>query len=185
MFKICIFCKISFPKPKFVSKKMWEKRIFCSAKCHYTHKLKGIFKNCKECGKQFYDALSPSHAPQQFCSKECWHKNHRPMTKLGKKRIGKANAEEKNGMWKDKPSKSVMHLWVRRHKGRALKCVDCGFESKGKALDWSNKDHSYKRILDDYQARCRQCHTIYDIKFNNKHSVRSKKFPRANGTLGK
>lgn len=70
-----------------------------------------------------------------------------------------------------------MHHKVRREKGKATEhdCVDCG----GPAHHWSlsagaeeiiaqaaqNKDHrkKFSRNLDDYEARCRKCHSKYDL----------------------
>jgi NAD-dependent SIR2 family protein deacetylase len=57
----------------------------------------------------------------------------------------------------------AMHAWIYKQKGKAknYKCVDCGKQ----AIDWSNKNHSYRRVLEDYFPRCRSCHKIYDKKF--------------------
>lgn len=32
---------------------------------------------------------------------------------------------------------------------------------------WANKDHKYRRVLEDYMRLCASCHQKYDIKNNN------------------
>jgi len=84
---------------------------------------------------------------------------------LGKKRENLSN--EKNYGWKGEQASYVpIHTWVRRHKGIPKKCSKCGKE--GKRIHWSNKDHKYKRRLEDYQALCAKCHKEYDLKYNAK-----------------
>ena len=84
-------------------------------------------------------------------------------------KVGKDNPTygAKNGNWKGGHSKlrcTRMHAWVIQNKSKAsnYKCIDCGKQ----ALDWSNVDHLYKKILDDYRPRCRSCHQLYDKRFN-------------------
>lgn len=71
-----------------------------------------------------------------------------------------------NRMWKgDFASYAAMHMWVVRHNGKARKCIDelfAGLDCKGR-FEWSNKDHKYKRDLNDYHERCTRHHRIYDI----------------------
>lgn len=72
---------------------------------------------------------------------------------------------EDNIMWKgDFASYYAMHAWVVRHKGRASKCDDKGIGNvlcKGR-FEWSNVDHIYRRVLDDYTERCTRHHRMYD-----------------------
>ena len=82
--------------------------------------------------------------------------------------------ENKHRGWKgDKAGKIAMHGWIVRHKGRPKICEHCG--KKGKLingrwnLDWANKDHTYKRKLDEYLSLCRSCHEKYDYKFNQRN----------------
>ncbi|MHA1854067.1 MAG: HNH endonuclease [Candidatus Heimdallarchaeaceae archaeon] len=49
--KICIHCGIEFPRPKWISKKNWAIRKFCSKKCHYENGLEQLI--CPICGKEF------------------------------------------------------------------------------------------------------------------------------------
>ena len=62
---------------------------------------------------------------------------------------------------------STIHEWVRKWKGAADKCEVCG-EKTDKRYEWSNVDHKYRRVLDDYIAMCMSCHNKYDLQHNNK-----------------
>lgn len=76
--------------------------------------------------------------------------------------------DSKHPEWKgDKASYHAIHAWVRRWKGIPVKCSKCGLDNPNK-LHWANKDHSYKRRLNDYISLCRRCHFAYDVKFNGK-----------------
>lgn len=91
----------------------------------------------------------------------------KPFSVAHRKKLSESEKGEKNHKWKgDNAGKLAMHSWVERQKGKASthKCVDCNEQ----ALDWSNVDHSYKRRLKDYSARCRSCHYRYDRKNNLK-----------------
>ena len=59
-----------------------------------------------------------------------------------------------------------VHYWIRKKLGRAKECEDCGKTGEivnGRwNIEWSNIDHSYKKVMKDYNARCSQCHKIYD-----------------------
>jgi len=61
---------------------------------------------------------------------------------------------------KENPTYSAIHLWVKTHKGSPKKCEHCG-TTKGR-LEWANKDHKYRRILDDFFSLCCKCHYKYD-----------------------
>ena len=56
-----------------------------------------------------------------------------------------------------------MHKWVKKELGKASNYIcECG----ERAREWSNIDHSYKRNLKDYTAKCISCHKKFDYKFN-------------------
>jgi hypothetical protein len=90
-----------------------------------------------------------------------------------------AQTGERNINWKgEKAGRSAIHHWVAHHKGKPAKCDFCGTVSS-KQYEWSNKDHKYKRSLDDYIRLCPSCHRKNDLKFiNYSHlcSVCGKKF---------
>ena len=63
----------------------------------------------------------------------------------------------------DAASQSALHQRLRSHRGSASRhvCVDCGKP----ALDWSQTHGTTGLDLDnDYNPRCRSCHTRYDGK---------------------
>ena len=75
-------------------------------------------------------------------------------------------AFENHPNWKgDDAGKTAMHRWVMRKKGKPHICEDCGkYVEDLRHIHWSNKDHTYKRILEDYTRRCLKCHYDYDKK---------------------
>jgi len=115
-----------------------------------------MLKICLVCGKDF----TTKDKRRKYCSVSCYH------TKAS---LFPNNGTFKKGFkphnWKENGVKMcALHQWVYHHKGRPLKCIDCGTSSK--KLQWSNIDHKYRRILDDYVARCSSCHKIYDNKMS-------------------
>ena len=144
-------------------------------------------KRCLLCGNEFlvYPCLKDK---RKFCSHRCANRNitdekreklrskmklirHSGNFKKGFTPWNKGKwfgqiENNKNCNWKgDNAKKLAMHTWVERRKGKAKehKCEMC----ENQAEDWSNKDHKYKRVLDDYQSLCKKCHRKYDIKNNN------------------
>lgn len=91
--------------------------------------------------------------------------------KLTKEHIDKlriASSGSRNAKWKgDKASYGSIHFWVVKRLGKPLKCEHCKCEGK-KYYDWANKDHKYKRVLEDWIRLCRSCHRKYDYKNNRK-----------------
>ena len=89
-------------------------------------------------------------------------------TEETKEKMSKSHQNEKHWAWKgNKAGKVSIHKWVYRYKGKPEICIDCGATCKERKLTWSNKDHTYKRNLNDYISRCYSCHRIYDIKYNH------------------
>ena len=82
---------------------------------------------------------------------------------------------ERHHAWKgDNVSNSSLHQWVQSKLGKPRLCSSCG-SSEEKAYDWANKDHTYKRNLNDWIRLCRKCHIRYDRENNNYISGRKKK----------
>jgi hypothetical protein len=74
---------------------------------------------------------------------------------------------DKHPNWKgENAGMTAHHDWIRRHKGKPNKCEVCGTIEKRK-YHWANKDHKYKRNLDDYWSVCVPCHRKYDTEKNN------------------
>lgn len=105
--------------------------------------------------------------------------------KEGTKGIKKANKTSfKKGnispkVWLDKPEGihprwkgnkvgyHGVHTWIKKWKGQPETCEGCGKTGlKGRQINWANKDHIYKRILDDYIRLCIKCHRKYDRENN-------------------
>lgn len=91
------------------------------------------------------------------------------------------NTQEKHCNWKGNNAvKSAIHIWLVKYRGSPNKCEDCGIENSIKKngknnIEWSNKDHKYRRVFEDYNARCHRCHSIYDWKNglrNNKNLLK-------------
>jgi hypothetical protein len=91
-------------------------------------------------------------------------------TEEEKKIIGDSHRGEKSVDWKgESASYGVKHRWIRKNYSNPLKCETCGEIGKkiGRRwnIDWSNKDHKYRRVREDYVGRCQKCHTKYDERF--------------------
>lgn len=71
---------------------------------------------------------------------------------------------ENHGQWKGEQASYVsIHSWVRRWKGQPVQCENCGkVKTTRCSIQWANKDHSYKRVLEDYIALCVKCHHALD-----------------------
>lgn len=62
--------------------------------------------------------------------------------------------------WKgDDASYSAIHYFVRRIRGKARVCENCGFEGK---CHWANISGEYKRDPADYKSLCPSCHLHFD-----------------------
>lgn len=85
---------------------------------------------------------------------------------------GKINLKirgENHYKWKgDKAKIGALHMWIMYHYGYPKICKHCGVTAKEKRLHWANKDHTYKRKIDDYIPLCVSCHKKYDLKYNLK-----------------
>lgn len=55
------------------------------------------------------------------------------------------------------------HNWIKAQNIETLQCKICGSNSN---LEWSNKDHKYRKNLNDWQYVCRKCHMKYDREKN-------------------
>ena len=73
----------------------------------------------------------------------------------------KGRKGSENYYWKGDDAKyGSIHGWVNKNFNLPKKCELCGCTDK--KLEWSNKDHKYKREISDWQAVCRSCHRRYD-----------------------
>jgi hypothetical protein len=92
----------------------------------------------------------------------------RPVWNQGKHQPQTAGVKNLN--WKgDFVSYRALHKWVARWKGKPNKCELCGLvDENHRRFHWANKDHEYKRSLDDYMRLCVSCHKLYDKRQNPK-----------------
>lgn len=70
---------------------------------------------------------------------------------------------DKHWAWQgDTPTKTAVHQRLYRARGKASEypCVDCGLQAR----DWSQVKNTEGYSIDDFEPRCRSCHTIYDGK---------------------
>ena len=129
---------------------------------------------CQECGKTKY--VIPSRIKQKYCSLECNYsagKSQETKDKIGKGNKGKTAGEknprygkfkEESTNWKgDDVGYAGIHAWVASILGKPTKCEHCPKDGlTGKDIHWANKDHKYKRNLDDWMRLCPNCHRKYD-----------------------
>lgn len=55
-----------------------------------------------------------------------------------------------------------MHKWINKVAGHPITCEICTMDFEPRLMEWSNKDHEYRRDLSDWQRLCRKCHKDYD-----------------------
>lgn len=74
-----------------------------------------------------------------------------------------AKQSDKHPNWLGVKAKyRALHMWVQFRLGKAKVCIVCG-ENK-KRIHWSNIDHKYRRVTEDYEALCAKCHKLKDKK---------------------
>ena len=75
---------------------------------------------------------------------------------------------EKAYQWKGKNASYIAkHAWLYRKFGQPETCEHCGKTGlKGKFIHWANKDHKYRRRLEDWMRLCHSCHYKYDMENN-------------------
>lgn len=99
----------------------------------------------------------------RFKGKAPWNKGKKQLNITG----------ENHYLWKGaKVSYGVLHHWVRRHLGKATRCVKCGIQKKCKDgrsyVQWANISGKYKRTLADWKQLCYLCHQAFDSRGNRK-----------------
>jgi hypothetical protein len=60
-----------------------------------------------------------------------------------------------------------IHKWAERN---MLKIGQCFYCDKVGKTQWSNIDHSYREVKDEWQEVCIKCHEAFDRLMNGKHS---------------
>ncbi len=142
----CLFCKKEFHA--FQSQIELGSAKYCSRKCFNSARI-GKMKKCLNCNTPFYSYRSDKkYHNHKYCSLKCYIES----------------AKGKNHWnWRgDDVSYGALHGWVKRKLGFPKKCEICGVENK--ILDWANKDHTYKRDINNWVRLCKKCHLKYDIE---------------------
>lgn len=91
------------------------------------------------------------------------------------RKIRGSNLGQRHASWKGELiSYKALHSWLKRHKGKAEKCINCGSIEN---VEWANKSHEYKRDLMDFIELCKKCHTKYDMleacKYGHKYTIQN------------
>ena len=115
-------------------------------------------KICLNCGKEIWSS--------SIRCKSCAKKSIlNPF--YGKKHSAesiKKISDKNHHNWKGNKAKyKAIHNWVNSHKGKPQVCQLCGKTNKETRIEWANKDHKYRRNLDDYFSLCCSCHLKYDL----------------------
>lgn len=114
---------------------------YCSQTCYNLGRKKTkILINCNKCGKEFYTRSDRISNLGKFCSKKCISE----FLETGK-------------------SYTATHQWIIRRLGKPTTCEHCQKTGlTGRHIHWANKDHSYKKDLDNWIRLCVSCHRKYD-----------------------
>lgn len=88
-------------------------------------------------------------------------------------RFRQISTGENNYGWKgNNVGYRALHSYIRRHKGKPEICEHCKITYKEKKICWANKDHKYKRDLNNWISLCYKCHGKYDKKLNLRKHIR-------------
>ena len=71
---------------------------------------------------------------------------------------GKHKRGKDHRNWTEEPTRSAIHQRLNKTPAKDQLCVDCGDQAK----DWSRVTGSPGDVIEDYDPRCRSCHTLYD-----------------------
>jgi hypothetical protein len=93
-----------------------------------------------------------------------WNKGLKGFHSPTKGKLLLAVTDEKHHCWKgDEVGYRSLHGWIRRKKGKPIKCIFCGKEkTTPKSIQWANINHKYRRNLEDWISLCAFCHYHYD-----------------------
>lgn len=133
--KRCLLCKKKFEKPIWISLKNWnESRKYCSVDCQSKF---WIGRPGRKLGK---------------CGQKAWNKGA----------SGLRGAESPS--WKGEGvGYSGIHKWIELKLGKPKTCSHCGRTGLiRQQIHWANKDHKYRRKLEDWIRLCAKCHQIHD-----------------------
>lgn len=132
-------------------------------------KRTGRMIECPICGTMFYRTGSQlAKGLRVGCSRACGYKVRQ--------------LPQPSNFKGEECSYDSLHQWVRRHKGKPQKCVECGKTKDEGRIEWANISGTYRRDFDDWRELCVRCHRRED----NKRKGHSREFfeVRESGSLG-
>ncbi len=168
----CVICSKRYStKKSFASKSK-----YCSRYCMGVSQGWGVRVEltCEVCSKKFLVTKGRAEI-SKHCSRKCH--NSAAGIKGGKAGKGKIMPYvpkphmilrnklikykgKDSGNWKgDNVGYYGLHMWIKSNFGIPTKCENCGAE---KSVQWSNKDHKYTRMREDWEQLCSSCHQKYD-----------------------
>ena len=129
---------------------------YCSPKCGAAKRIKGSYKNCLNCSREFWAfAHKLKEGKGKYCSITCGHS-----VRL---------KGELSTHWKKENLGYIgIHLWLHKYFGNPQFCEIC--KLKGSKvnnrwnIDWALiKDKQYERKRENFWGLCRSCHSKYDL----------------------
>ena len=133
--------------------------------CKCGNKISRYSRRCKSCsnkGRKGKYHLS-DNAKRNIGKANSGKNNYwygKNLSKRHREKIGEANREEKNGMWKgSKVGHNCLHKWIKRHKPKPPFCGICKVNPP---YDLANISGKYKRDINDFEWLCRGCHMNKD-----------------------
>lgn len=122
-------------------------------------KRKGNYPfTCLVCGKVTYRW---KYQNIKFCTRQCMGAFYSKHPNIGTFLYRNMKGEN-HYKWKgDKVGYDGLHDWVKKLKGKAYKCEDCG-TTEAAGYDWANISGQYKRDLNDFKSLCKKCHARFD-----------------------
>ena len=139
-------------KEFYVPKHRSETARFCSLFCQNHGQYTTLEKTCESCGKKF--AVSSSRFRKRFCSQDCRYLHKKTL----KERRQQANAY--NHLHRGRNASRNLKTLLRRL-GRALRCVECGYDEYAFCLDVDHIDGNCENnVPENLQFLCAICHRI-------------------------
>jgi len=132
-------------------------------KGHIPVTKRGQEKACLVCGKKrFYKPSYLKRGYGNYCSLKCSGSVRKGVEGFNKGRRFPQFQGENHPLWKGEQAGYIaLHAWVKRYKGKANKCIECGSSQN---VEWANKSYEYKRNLTDWVELCSSCHSKRDRK---------------------
>lgn len=157
--KPCVVCSQTMTRPYKMTLELWEKRKYCSQKCH------GAARKGEKQDWQHREWTNEERRVQSEKMRGNAHALGYRFSEEQKNLLSEIRSNELHPLWKDdEASYSAIHKWLRRNYGNATKCENKQCLRTSSTFDYaliSGRNHSHSR--ENYVMLCRQCHKIYDI----------------------